>query len=196
MPAELLPSFLFYCFVSSITPGPANLCSLSAAVRYGRRPALVQWRGMFTGFFLVSMAAAVFVYLLGTALGEYAKALSWAGAAYILYLALQMLRSAGAEAEQDPARPCFRTGLLIQLTNVKVMIYCVTALGSYVLPYAASLPALGAASLFLSCTGPAANLVWLFTGAALQRFFADHRAAVDRGMAAALALCAAGLVLP
>lgn len=28
MPILLIPSFLLYCFVGGITPGPANLCSL------------------------------------------------------------------------------------------------------------------------------------------------------------------------
>ena len=28
MPISLIPSFLLYCFVGGITPGPANLCSL------------------------------------------------------------------------------------------------------------------------------------------------------------------------
>jgi cysteine/O-acetylserine efflux protein len=55
MPILLIPSFLLYCFVGGITPGPANLCSLGAALRYGRGPALRQWRGLFCGFFLDSM---------------------------------------------------------------------------------------------------------------------------------------------
>jgi len=35
MPISLIPSFLLYCFVGGITPGPANLCSLGAALRCG-----------------------------------------------------------------------------------------------------------------------------------------------------------------
>ncbi len=35
MPISLIPSFLLYCFVGGITPGPANLCSLAAALRCG-----------------------------------------------------------------------------------------------------------------------------------------------------------------
>lgn len=196
MPLAMLPSFLFYCYITSITPGPANLCSLSAAMRYGKGPALVQWRGLFTGFFLVSMGAVAFTWLLGAALDRYTGVLSWIGAAYILYLAFHMLRASGGAPEGDPAYPCFRTGLLVQLTNVKIMVYCVTALGAYVLPYAPSFWTLLAAGLFLPLTGPVANLAWLFAGAALQRLFADHRKAVDRVMAASLALCALSLVLP
>ena len=56
--------------------------------------------------------------------------------------------------------------------------------------------ALLAVGLFLPFTGPAANLAWLFAGAALQKLFANHRKAVDIGCAAALALCAVSLVLP
>ena len=53
MPISLIPSFLIYCFVGAITPGPANLCSLGAALRYGRGPALRQWRGLFCGFIML-----------------------------------------------------------------------------------------------------------------------------------------------
>ena len=82
MPLSILPSFLVYCYVGAITPGPANLCSLSAALRYGRGPALRQWRGLAAGFFTVSLAAAAIAWLLGAALNEYVGTLSWVGAAY------------------------------------------------------------------------------------------------------------------
>ena len=36
MPVSVIPSFLLYCYVTAITPGPANLCSLSAALRLGQ----------------------------------------------------------------------------------------------------------------------------------------------------------------
>lgn len=196
MPSKLIPSFLIYCYVGAITPGPANLCSLSAALRYGRGPALRQWRGLFTGFFLVSMASVLATWLLGTALNQYVGMLSWLGAAYILWMAWHMLRSSGVQADKDPAAPCFRTGLLVQLTNVKVMVFCLAALAGYVLPYTRSFWSLLAVGLFLPFTGPIANLVWLFAGASLQKLFVNHRRTVDLVMAASLALCAVSLVWP
>lgn len=196
MPISLLPSFLLYCYVGAITPGPANLCSLSAALRYGRGPALRQWRGLFVGFTAVSLVSVLVTYLLGTVMNQYVGVLSWIGAAYILWMAWHMLRSSGAAAEEDPAAPSFRNGLLVQLTNVKIMVFCLTALSSYVLPYSGSFWHLLAVGLFLPFTGPIANLVWLFAGAMLQKLFADHRRAVDIVMAAALAVCAVSLVLP
>ena len=196
MPMSLLPSFLLYCYVGAITPGPANLCSLSTALRYGRGPALRQWRGLFTGFFLVSMASVLVTFFLGTVLNQYVGLLSWVGAAYLLWMAFHTLRSSAGPDGQAPGAPGFWSGLLVNLTNVKVMIFCLMALASYVLPYDGSFGALLAVGLFLPFTGPLANLVWLFAGAALQKLFTGHRRAVDAGCAAALALCAVSLVLP
>lgn len=196
MPISLIPSFLIYCFVGAITPGPANLCSLGAALRYGRGPALRQWRGLFCGFFLDSMGAVAVTWLLGAALDRYVGALSWVGAAYLLWMAWHMLRPGGADPDRDPAAPTFVTGLLVNLTNVKVIIFCIAALSSYVLPYNSSIWALLAVGLFLPFTGPVCNLVWLFAGASLQKLFARHRRTVDVAMALSLALCAASLVWP
>lgn len=196
MPAAMIPSFLVYCYVGAITPGPANLCSLSAALRYGRGPALRQWRGLFAGFFLVSMASVAATYLLGAVLNRFTGLLSWVGAAYILRMAWHTLRASADPAAREAAVPGFRTGLLVQLTNVKVMVFCMVALTSYVLPYTRSLRGLLAVGLFLPLTGPVANLVWLFAGAALQKALARYGRAVDAAMAAALALCAVSLVWP
>ena len=196
MPISLIPSFLIYCFVGAITPGPANLCSLGAALRYGRGPALRQWRGLFCGFFLDSMGAVAVTWLLGAALDEYVGMLSWVGAAYLLWMAWHMLRPGGADPDRDPAAPTFLTGLLVNLTNVKVIIFCIAALSGYVLPYNSSIWALLAVGLFLPFTGPVCNLVWLFAGASLQKLFARHRRTVDAAMALSLALCAVSLVWP
>lgn len=196
MPASMLPSFLLYCYIGAITPGPANLTSLAAALRYGRKPALRQWRGIFFGFFLVSMASVLVTWLLGTMLNEYVGYLAWVGAAYILWMAWHMLRSSGVEAEDNPDQPTFRRGLLVQLTNVKIMVFCLTALASYVLPYTDSFWWLLGVGLFLPFTGPMANLVWLFAGASLQKLFSRHRRAVDIVLALSLVACAVNLVWP
>ena len=196
MPVSLIPSFLLYCYVGAITPGPANLCSLSAALRYGRKEALVQWRGIFAGFACVSMGSVLVTWLLGAALSQYVVYLSWIGALYILRLAWHTLRASAVQADSDPARPSFKNGLLLQLSNVKIMIYCLTAMTGYVLPYSRSFWHLLAVGIFMPFTGPIGNLVWLFAGASMQKLFKNHRRAVDIVMAAALALCAISLVLP
>lgn len=196
MPVSILPSFLLYCYTSAITPGPANLCTLAAALRYGKKAALRQWRGLLTGFIIIAALSVLVTYFLGTVLNEYVSLFSWVGAAYILWMAWHMLRSAGDVSAQSGDEPSFRRGLILQLTNVKVVVHCLTILASYVLPYSRSLQDLLLVGLFLPFTGPMANLVWLFAGTALQKLLLNHRKAVDLVMAASLALCAVSLVLP
>ena len=93
MPSSLIPTFFIYCFVTAITPGPANLCSLASAMTYGRKQALVQWRGIFTGYAIVAFASSLAVWFLGIVVNKYIYVLTWIGAAYILWLAWHILRS-------------------------------------------------------------------------------------------------------
>lgn len=199
MPVSLIPSFLFYCSITGVTPGPANLCSLSAAMRYGKKRALVQWRGIFIGFALDSMAAVLVTYFLGAAIGPYVKYLAWIGAAYIIWLAIHILRSEpAADTEKEAAKNCnFFTGLFVQMTNIKVIVLCLTALSSYVLPYHTDFLTLFIVGLILPFIGgPTWNLIWLFAGAALQDFFKKHSRPLNILMAAALFACAVSLVWP
>ena len=195
MPISVIPGFLLYCFITAITPGPANLCSLSAAVHYGPAAALRQWRGLLTGFFIDSMAAVLLNRLLGSVLGVYVRYLTWIGAAYILWMAWGMLRAAGADPAEETRRPSFLTGLIVNLTNGKVILYCITTLSAFVLPYTDSWAWLFGVGLFLVFTGPACNLVWIFAGGKLKQLFAAHQKTVDIVMAIALALCAVNLLL-
>lgn len=196
MPKALIPSFILYCYITGVTPGPANLCSLSAGIRYGKTVALRQWRGLFVGFFIDSMLAVVTVYFLGTVLNQYVSVLSFIGAAYILWMAWHMLIPSKEGAEEKKNIPSFKTGILVQLTNVKVMVSCITALASFVLPYHSSFLGLLAVGLFLPLTGPLANLLWLFAGASLQQLFQNHKRTVDTVMAISLVLCAISIVWP
>ena len=194
MPRSVIPSFLIYSFITCITPGPANLCSLSAALHYGKATALRQWRGLAVGFLLDALLAVFINRLLGKLLGSAVSVLSWVGAAYILWMAWRILRSAGVEPENETQQPNFLTGLLLNLTNVKVILFCITALSTFVLPYTRSFPWLLGVALLLTMMGPGCNLVWLFLGSRLQRLLKAYQKTVDIIMAIALALCALSLV--
>ncbi|MBR1586043.1 MAG: LysE family transporter [Clostridia bacterium] len=200
MPVSLLPSFLFFCFVNGITPGPANLCSLSAAMNYGKKAALRQWRGLFTGFAVVALASVLINYFLGSVMGEYVRYMAWVGAAYLLWMAWRLIRPLFREAGPGAARAAdgrgvsFWTGLAVNLTNVKIMVFCMTALSSFVLPYTRSFLSLLLVGLFLPFTGPVCNLAWLFAGVKLQALFDRHKALFNVLMALSLMYCAVALV--
>ena len=194
MPVSIIPTFIIYCFVSAITPGPANLCSLASAIKYGKKQALLQWRGIFVGFAIVSVISSIAVWFLGIVLNRYLRVLTWIGAAYILWLAWHIYRSDSVGDAETNAHCSFVTGLLVQLTNAKIMVFCVTTLTTFVLPYAHSYWDVLKTALLLPFTGPVANLLWLFAGAALRVFFQKYQKPVNTVMALSLVLCAVSIV--
>ena len=108
----------------------------------GKQAALRQWRGLFTGFAIVSLGSAMVNAFLGSVLGEYVRYLAWAGAAYLLWMAWNIIRpvllpGSAKERQQDRSagKASFWSGLLVQLTNVKIIVFCMTALSLFVLPY-------------------------------------------------------------
>ena len=200
--SSILP-FLYYSFVAGITPGPANICSLSTAIRKGRKAALLQWRGLFLGYMTVSILSAFLAWLIGTAFQKYIRLFTFVGAAYILYLAFHVLTD-----KEDPSKECvtsskkkklqdgtFLFGFLLQLTNVKGIIFCLSALTGYILPYRSDLPSLLTVGFLLPFTGPICNLVWLFSGVRLSHFYTDHRKSINMIMALSLFLCAVSMLL-
>lgn len=62
------------------------------------------------------------------------------------------------------------------------------------LPYTKSFKSILLVGIVLPFTGPICNLAWLFTGAALQRFFEKYERPIDIVMAVSLFYCAASLI--
>ena len=198
MPLHLIPSLVFFCLVQSVTPGPANLSTLAVALQHGKAAALRHWHGIVTGFGLISLASVAAVLFLGGALGEAVRYLPYLGSAYLLYLAARMAfprKAREGEKEKTAFRPSFLSGFLVQMTNVKIMIFCMTVLSGYVLPYTSRPVDLLVAGVLLALTCPLANLVWLFAGTGLQSVFAGHEKLMNGLIALSLIYCAVSLLL-
>lgn len=195
MPISLIPPFLFYCVVSGITPGPANLCSLSASMNYGKKAALGQWRGLFIGYAVVSICSVFIAFFPDNIMNKFIFAFSIIGAAYILYLAIHILFISKNQPEQIRKTNCnFWSGFLLQVTNVKVIIFCLTALTSYVIPYTKSFWILLLIGFCLPFTGPITNLAWIYAGVWLKKTFFNYDKILNIMMAVSLLFCAASLL--
>lgn len=189
MPLSLLPSLLFAILVVGYSPGPANLYSLACCLKFGRRKALKMWRGLLTGFSIAVVVMALLTHLLGEIMGSYVGYLKYLGAAYILWLAWKMWRYSG-QNNPDAQECSFTSGLLMQLTNAKMLLFDLTAFSVYVLPYSDKLYDLLIVAVLLLLAGPGANFAWLYAGAYLRRFFGRYQKQVDVVMSVMLLLCA------
>lgn len=195
MPIQVFSSFIFFAFISSITPGPANLVTFATAIQYGKKSAFHQWFGLEAGYFFDTVVSVLIVFFLGASFTKYVKMLTFVGVAYMIYLAIHMLRQNYSDDQKTVKEPGFLRGILVQLTNVKVIITIITCLSSYVLPYYQDFGHIFLFSLFLPLIGPSCPLVWLFAGSWLQKFFVKHQMIVNIVMAILLLLCAVSLVV-
>ena len=194
MPYSLLPTLLLQILVVGYTPGPANIYSLAMSLRHGRKQSLVMWLGLLTGFSIAVTLLAMLTHFIGMAFGQYVGFLKYVGAAYIVYLAFRILRSnrQGNEKQDDCT---FLSGMLVQMTNAKMLLFDLTAFSTFVLPYSNSLVDLLEVGAWLMIAGPGGNLVWLLAGSSLRRFFTKYGRQVDVVSAVALLLCALYIML-
>ena len=194
MPYSLLPTLLLQILVIGYTPGPANIYSLAMSLRHGRRESLRMWLGLLAGFSIAACVMAVLTHLLGIAIGEYVSYLKYAGAAYLVCLAYKIYKRNGQMSERD-SEGSFWGGMIVQMTNAKMLLFELAAFSTFVLPYSNRLADLLEVSAWLALAGPGGNLAWLLAGSYLRGFFAQYGRQVDVLSAIALILCALWIVV-
>ncbi|MCQ2288213.1 MAG: LysE family transporter [Muribaculaceae bacterium] len=196
MSLVLLGKLLLYIVLVGFTPGPANIYALSCALKYGRRHSLGMWFGLLAGFSVTVTTVAVISYLLGTAMGHYVAYIKYPGAAYIAWLAWGMMKNKGDNTEQDNCKCTFIDGMIMQLTNAKMILFAFTTFGTFVLPNPGhTLLDFVIVALMLYIAGPVANLVWLMLGLWLRPYFTGYHRTRSLVMGIALMACAVFLVL-
>ena len=189
MPYSLLPTFLLQILVVGYTPGPANIYSLVISLRHGRKRSFVMWLGLLIGFSIAITLLAILTHFIGMGFGQFVGYLKYVGVAYIIYLAYRISRS-DSKREEKNGDCSFLSGMLVQLTNAKMLLFDLTAFSTFVLPYSNNLVDLFEVSAWLLIAGPGANLVWLLAGSYLRRFFTKYGRQVDVISSVALVLCA------
>lgn len=189
MPYSLLPTLLLQILVVGYTPGPANIYSLSMSLTHGRRVCFIMWLGLLTGFSIGAVGMVMLTYLVGLTSGHYVVYIKYIGALYLLYLAYMMYRRKGAVGEAD-AECSFLSGMMVQLTNAKMLLFELTVFSTFVLPYSSRLVDLSEAAAWLTLAGPGGNLAWILAGSYLRRFFTRYGREVNVASALALVACA------
>jgi threonine/homoserine/homoserine lactone efflux protein len=170
--------------------------ALSLAGRQGFRRSLTFCLGVFFGFLIVMSACAAFSGLLYSLIPSLEPWLRRIGGLYILVLAWLLYRDQGTgPAEENSRQGGLATGLLMQLVNVKVIIYGLTALSVFILPHCRSGVGLAGFVLILSLTGLAGTLTWAWFGSLLKNIFTRHRRLANSLLALTLVLCAGSILL-
>ena len=187
-----LALFAATAFVLNATPGLDMAFTLTTTLRHGVRGGLAAAAGICSGCVVHTLAAAFGLAALLTASSAAFAVVKWAGAAYLLWLAIGMIRQAlrsggpatasgSADAPRRSAAQVFRQGFLTNVLNPKVALFFLALLPQFI---ASDAPSKTAAFLFLGAwfivQGFAFLAVFVLLVAPLRHL--QPRPAVARGM--------------
>jgi len=130
---ELIAPMLTYAFVMTFTPGPNNVSASALGSKVGYRRSLPYLLGMASGFAAIMLAAGLLTDFLTRNYGLIAPYLKWIGVAYMVYLAASILLEplTHKAKESKAAREGYFGGLLLQILNIKVILYGITIYTSF-----------------------------------------------------------------
>ncbi|NHD17205.1 MULTISPECIES: LysE family translocator [unclassified Actinopolyspora] len=165
-----LPAFMLASAVVILTPGVDTFLLLRTSVRFGTRPGIHALAGIHTASLIQVSAVISGLGALITSRPEVLSVMKWVGAAYLVYLAISILRglwltrkeataASTPEAEVRPEANPYLRGLLSNITNPKMLLFSLAFLPQFV--GSASNPAIQLAALGVVFLLLAA--VWEFT---------------------------------
>lgn len=134
-----LAAFSLAAIALTLTPGPDMTLFLGQTVANGRRAGFMSMAGASTGIVVHSLAAAIGLSALIAASPQAFEVLKWIGAAYLAYLAFEVLRNGSGLTGDGPTKSttlkkAFTKGLAINLLNPKIILFFVTFLPQFVSP--------------------------------------------------------------
>ena len=177
MSNSLLIAFVIFATVMFFTPGPNNIMLLSSGLTYGFRPTLPHIAGITLGFAFMVGAVGVGLGTIFIAYPVLQTILKYAGAAYLVYLAVAIAMSEPVTAEQDSRRGpmTFWGAAMFQWVNAKGWVMVIGTITAYaaIAAYPWNIAIQVGLSLILgalSCTA------WALFGSSLRPVLTSRRA--------------------
>ncbi len=135
--AHRLPLFLAAALLLAITPGPGIFYVLARSLAGGKREGMLSSLGTFVGgLFHVFAAALGFSAILAASAVAF-HTVKYAGAAYLVWLGIRMIRTRNLEMTVEAAGPsngAFRQGILTEVLNPKTALFFLSFIPQFVAP--------------------------------------------------------------
>jgi leucine efflux protein len=124
------PSFLIAILIFQLVPGPGTIAILNATARNGVGAGFGAVLGTLLGDFIYMVAAVLGLAAVMQANPILFEALQWFGAAYLVWMGIQLLRTRFADVGAIPEPTLsgwtyFRQACAVSLTNPKVILFFV-----------------------------------------------------------------------
>jgi threonine/homoserine/homoserine lactone efflux protein len=127
MSLQVYLAFVATCIALALLPGPIVTLLIANGLRHGTRAALVNIAGVQLGLAIAIGIVAIGLTTLMATLGYWFDWVRLAGAAYLVWLGIKLIRSpvegVGSDAPPPPRGGFFLQGLLVSLSNPKVLVF-------------------------------------------------------------------------
>src|SRR3954466_505168 len=128
MSLQLYLAFVAACIALALVPGPVVTLVIANGLRHGTRAALTNIAGVQIGLAIVIGIVAVGLTTLMATMGYWFDWVRFAGAAYLVWLGIKLIRFPveGVDADAPPPPPrggFFLQGFLVLLSNPKVLVF-------------------------------------------------------------------------
>jgi len=165
--------FLAAALVLAATPGPGIFYVLARTLAGGRREGIQSSFGTFFGGLFHVFAAALGVSAILAASAVAFHTVKYAGAAYLVFLGVKMIRSRNTELPSETTAPkggAFRQGVLTEALNPKTALFFLSFIPQFIAPEHGHVflqfATLGIVSVALNT---AADLLVVYLAAPLER---------------------------
>jgi len=169
---ELLIPFISYAIATTFTPGPNNASASSSGMQHGFRKTLPYLIGISIGFFVILAASGLLLDFIMQIYSKISSYLKWIGALYMLWLAVIPFIPQGKSGKKSMSVSyTLYNGMILQLVNIKVILYGITLYSSFSALIGYSPVAVIVSSLFLTILGFGSIALWTFIGSAFSAYF-------------------------
>jgi len=190
MSNPLLIAFVLFAAVMFFTPGPNNIMVMSSGLTYGFRRTLPHIAGVVIGFAFMVGAVGLGFGTIFIAFPVLQVILKYAGAAYLIYLAVMIALSGPPKPGETGRRPLtFWQGAMFQWVNVKGWVAVIGTITAYAAIAGFPVNILLQVLIFLAM-GTASITIWTLFGSALRPMLASDRAVRAFNIVMALLLLA------
>ena len=184
-------SFLIYCTVATFTPGPTNIVILSTVHHSGPRKAMRYTYGATVGFALLLAFSAMLNSMLISIIPKLLVGMKIIGSIYMLYLAFRIFKTDRSNPGGNQNQPStFRSGFWMQFINPKVVVFTLTVIPTFLMPYNSSLTAVIIGIMAITLIGFSAFTTWVLFGTMFKAFLTKHDKMVNLLMTLFLAYAA------
>src|SRR5262245_28310828 len=178
-----LHAYLAYvaaCIALALLPGPIVTLVIANGLRYGTRASLTNVLGAQAGLAIVIGIVAVGLTSLMATMGYWFDWVRFAGAAYLVWLGIKLIRTPVAEVSTDapPSPPrggFFLQGFLVLLSNPKVLVFFGAFIPQFVDMSQPHFPQVALLGVTFMVTAVMTDAVYALLAGRARQFFSARR---------------------